>query len=334
MKKIGIIGVGYWGKNHLKALNKLKEMGEIDEIVVCDVNKKFLEDYQKLHEIDIETDWSKLLEDDKLDAVSIVTPSTTHYEIAKKFMQAGKDVLVEKPMALTVKECNELIATSNDTGSGLMVGHIFRFHPGVLEIRRRIKNGDFGEILYLKIWRQSLTKPRLDMGVMLALGIHEVDLTCFLLGDKKPDAIFADMNFYFNQKEEMAFIIQKFGRTTAYSFESWLDPTNGKLRKLHLIGSKGSAKLDFSIPNKITLVNSYLEISGNDEDKFFDVVNGGEFELSIEYKEPLLEEIHHFIKESYGNKQYLANGLVGKNAVEMINSAIESSKKGQFVKLK
>lgn len=73
------------------------------------------------------------------------------------------------------------------------------------------------------------------MGVMLALGIHEVDLTCYLLGDKTPDSIFADMNSFYGNTEEMALIIQKFGKTTAYSYETWIDPTEGKLRELLLI---------------------------------------------------------------------------------------------------
>ncbi|MHA1223272.1 MAG: Gfo/Idh/MocA family protein, partial [Candidatus Heimdallarchaeaceae archaeon] len=220
---------------------------------------------------------------------------------------------------------------SEKTGSGLMVGHIFRFHPGILELKKRIAKGEFGDILNIIIKRQTLTSPRPDMGVLLALGIHEVDLTSFLLGEKKPDFIFADMNYFFGNQEEMALIIQKFGTTTAYSYESWIDPTKGKLRELSLIGSQGSASLNFSIPNKIIIHHSYIERHRENSKKRFEIVNGGDFEVTFEFKEPLLEELKHFVSESLGLKKYLANAKIGKRAVEMIKKAEESFNMKKFV---
>jgi predicted dehydrogenase len=311
----------------------LKDEGLIDEIVVCDINEKALMEIKKRDGFEIAKDWNSLLQDQDLDMVSIITPSPSHYEISKKFMEAGKDVLVEKPMAMTVEECDDLIKVSQETGSGLMVGHIFRFHPGVLELRNRIERGEFGEILNIKIRRQTLISPRKDMGVMLALGIHEVDLTCFLLNDKTPDKIFADMNSYYTNNEEMALIIQKFGKTTAYSIESWIDPSEGKLRDLYLIGTQGSAKLNFSIPNKINLINSYLKPRNNSKNTTYEVVNGGDFEVVIDYKEPLLEELRHFVLESKNKKKYQANAAIGRRAVYLILKAIESNKLNKFLEL-
>ena len=307
MVKVGLLGTGYWGKNHLRSLKKLREEGEVDSIVVCDEDEHIIKEIEKYDEVTTTTNWKDLLDDGKLDMVSIVTPSPLHYSMTKEFLLAGKDVLVEKPMAMTTEECEDLISTSKKTGSGVMVGHIFRFHPGILEIKNRIEKGEFGDILYINIRRQTLTSPRKDMGVMLALGIHEVDLNCFLLGDQDPDYIYADMNYYFGNQEETALIIQKFGKTTTYSFESWVDPSKGKLRELQLVGSLGSASLNFSIPNKITLHQSYLKKIEDDDRKRFDVVNGGEFEVSVDFKEPLLEEIRHFVKESQNEKKYNAN---------------------------
>ncbi|MHA1331008.1 MAG: Gfo/Idh/MocA family protein [Candidatus Hodarchaeales archaeon] len=332
MVKIGLIGVGYWGRNHLRSLKKLQSNGEVDEILVCDTNEIALKEVQKYDGVEIERDWKKVLENDSVDLVSIVTPSPFHYSMAKEFMLKGIDVLVEKPLAMTIEECDELIEISEKTGSGLMVGHIFRFHPGILELKKRIAKGEFGDILNIIIKRQTLTSPRPDMGVLLALGIHEVDLTSFLLGEKKPDFIFADMNYFFGNQEEMALIIQKFGTTTAYSYESWIDPTKGKLRELSLIGSQGSASLNFSIPNRIIIHHSYIEKTKDNSKKRFEVVNGGDFEVTLEYKEPLLEELKHFITESFNSKKYRANAEVGKRAVIMIRKAFESNKKREFVR--
>lgn len=333
MDKIALIGVGYWGRNHLKSLNKLREEGLIDKIVACDSNKLALNIVKKHSDMEIEYNWKKLLEDDDLNMASIVSPSPLHYEMSKEFMLAGKDVLVEKPMALNSDECDDLLDIQKKTGSGLMVGHIFRFHPAVIELREMIRKGNFGEILYFTIRRTALRPPRKDMGVMLALGIHEVDLTCFLLGDKTPDSIFADLNYLFGNKEEMAFILQKFGKTSAYSFESWVDPTKGKLRELCLVGSLGSAVINFLIPDEIKLVNAFLNVKETESGREYEAVQGEETIARLEYKEPLLEEIRHFVVQSQGNKQYNANGKIGKRAVVMIEKAIEANKKKSYVEM-
>ena len=333
MTKYGIVGVGYWGRNHLRALTKLRDEGLIDELVVCDTSEQALREVEKYPNIEIVKDWRELLKDDSLEMVSIVSPSPFHFEMSKEFLLAGKDVLVEKPMALRAEECDELIKIQKQTSRGLMVGHIFRFHPAILELKERITNGDFGEILYFTVRRTALRPPRKDMGVMLALGIHEVDLTCFLLGDQTPDYIFADVNYLFDKQEEMAFILQKFGKTSAYSFESWVDPTQGKLRELSLIGSLGSAVINFLVPDEIKIVNSYLEIKETETGRDFKAIQGGESVVRLKYKEPLLEEIRHFVVQSKGNKQYDADGVIGKRAVEMIEKAIEANEKKCFVKM-
>ncbi len=333
MTHIALIGVGYWGSNHLRALVKLRDEGLVTELIACDTSEISLKEVEKYEGIETETDWKNLLKDNNLDMVSIVSPSPMHYEMAKEFMLAGKDVLVEKPMALTSEECDDLINIQKQTGKGLMVGHIFRFHSAVLELKNMISKGDFGEVLYITIRRTALRPPRKDMGVMLALGIHEVDLTCFLLGDKTPDMIFSDMNYLFDKQEEMAFILQKFGKTSAYSFESWVDPTQGKLRELSLVGSLGSAVIDFLVPDEIKLVNSFLNVKESGYGKEFEVVQEGETTVKLESKEPLLEEIRHFIVNSKGNRIYDADGIIGRRAVIMIEKAIEANKKGRFIEI-
>ena len=331
MVKVGLIGVGHWGKNHLRSLKKLQEQGEVDEILVCDSNESALVEVEKYDGVEIERNWKNVLNNDSVDMVSIVTPTPYHFEMSKKFLLAGKDVLVEKPLAMNVEECDNLIKTSEETGRGLMVGHIFRFHPGVIELKNRIEKGEFRDILYTIIRRQALSSPRKDMGVMLALGIHEVDLNCFLLGDITPDSIFTDMNNFFDSHEEMALIIQKFDKTKAYSYESWVDPTKGKLRELSLIGSQGSASLNFNIPNKITIHQAYFEKDRESKDKKLEVVSGGDFEVNLEYKEPLYEEIKHFIEKSLTDKKYNSNAQIGRRAVLMIEKAVESYKEGKFI---
>lgn len=333
MVKVGIVGIGYWGRNHLRALSKLRDEGLIDHLIACDSSEIALKEVEKYSDIEKENDWRKLLKDENLDMVSIVSPSPTHFEMSKEFMLAGKDVLVEKPMTLSSSKCDDLLEIQKETGKGLMVGHIFRFHTAVLELKDRINKGEFGDILYLTIRRTALRAPRKDMGVMLALGIHEVDLTCFLLNDKTPDLIFADLNYYFGKNEEMAFILQKFGKTSAYSFESWVDPTQGKLRELSLVGSLKSAVINFLVPDEIRFMNSYIKFREDDGGKSLEAILGGETITRLQYKEPLMEEIRYFVEKSKTDKKYNSNGFIGKRAVVMIEKAIEANEKRSFVEV-
>ena len=131
MTGIGVIGTGYWGKNHVRTYSELVSEGIIDEVKICDINEKRARELGNAFNIDYLTDYKELIRDPKIDAVSIVTPSPTHYQLAKEFMEAGKDVLVEKPMTMDSVEAEKLVQIGRDTGQILMVGHIFRHHPAV-----------------------------------------------------------------------------------------------------------------------------------------------------------------------------------------------------------
>ena len=176
MTGIAVIGTGYWGKNHVRGFNELLKEGEIDNLMVCDVDearvKKMAEDF----EIGYETDYRKLLTSQEIDGVSIVTPSPTHYQITREFIEGKKDVLVEKPMTLDISEADKLVEIVGNSEQVCMVGHIFRYHPSVLELKRRLDNKEFGEVIYLFCNRLAFRAPRKDMGVLYALTIHEVDL--------------------------------------------------------------------------------------------------------------------------------------------------------------
>ncbi len=329
MTHVGLIGLGHWGRNHYKALLELQNQGVIDEITVCDTNEKLLNELQVTDRVHKVKNWKDVVNNAKIDLIDVVTPSPFHFEMTKESLLANKNVLVEKPMGLDAKECTELIEIENNSSAKIMVGHIFRFHPGVNELKKRITRGDFGSIQQIFVRRLTLAPPRKDMGVLLALGIHEVDLTCYLLDDMKPDSIFADLNYFYGDQEESAFIIQKFGKTTAYSYESWIDPTGGKLRELQVIGSKGGAQLNFSVPNKIKLIQSYLDTSKEQ----YVAINEGEFEITLDFQEPLLEELRHFVTASQTKSEFLANSTIGKRAVEMIDLAFESYKTKKFIEI-
>ena len=133
--KIGLIGAGYWGKNLVRVFNQLGYLK-----TVCDLNNRILkETKEKYSNIQITTDFSKILRDWDIRGVVIATPAITHYNLAKKALLAGKDVFIEKPLALEVKQGNELVKLAQNQKLILMVGHLLLYHPAVIELKKLIK---------------------------------------------------------------------------------------------------------------------------------------------------------------------------------------------------
>ena len=322
--KIAVIGTGYWGKNHVRALKEMMDEGMIDTLQVCDIDEKRIKEMASSFNLPYTTDYKELIHSD-IDGVVIATPSTTHYKLTKEFMEAGKDVLVEKPMTLDSKEAEELIKIAEKNGNILSVGHIFRYHSAVNEIRERMRRGDFGEIYYMMSNRYSLRMPRKDMGVMFALAIHEVDIFCYLLDRDYPEAIFATTGNYIGETEEIAQIISYFDNSVrGYAFESWLSP-NGKRRELTVVGSKMSAFVDYLKPNEIKIFDITISSEG--------ISTEGSYTIPIEYREPLKEELKNFIDCIETRKQPVADMYAGKRAVEMIEVAMKAAGEKKIIKL-
>jgi predicted dehydrogenase len=330
MVKIAVIGTGYWGKNHVRAFNELKVEGVIDELQICDVNERRAKEFANIYHIPCTTDYNDLLTDDNLDAVSIATPTPTHFELAQRFMEAGKDVFVEKPMTTDSQEADKLIQIAEDNKKILMVGHIFRHHSAVKEIKDRIERGDFGRIYYLTSTRFSFREPRTDMGVMFALAIHEVDIFCYLQNKEYPLEISAQTSCFLQKDiEELAFLVLKFeNNTLGYAFESWMTPVEGKRRDLTIIGSKMSARVDYLKPQELQLFDA--SIATLEEGKLRAEYEGS-YTVPIPYKEPLKEELKHYVECIGSRKQPLSDMYAGKRAVEMIELAFQSSRENKSV---
>ena len=330
--KIGVIGTGYWGKNHVRTYSELASEGIIDEVRICDINKKRARELGDAFNIQYLTDYQILMNDPDIDAVSIVTPSSTHYRLAKEFMEAGKDVLVEKPMTMDSREAEDLVRISKETGQILMVGHIFRHHPAVKELKHRIDAGEFGNIQLISSNRLFFGAPRKDMGVVYALGIHEVDMFCYLMDKEYPDSILAATGYSLQPDiEETAIITMNFGSTRAYAFESWLMPAYGKQRDLVVVGSEKSAKIDYLQPQELRIFDIRIAEQEFNDEIAFNVENEGTYTIPIPYAEPLKEELHHFINCIDTRSKPVNDGVIGLRAVVMVEAALESARTGKAV---
>ena len=189
MTKVLLLGLGRWGVNHLRNLNAMPV-----ELYVAEVDAKRLEPARKLGltEARLTTNYRELVS--KMDCVIVVTPAQTHFQICKEFLEAGKDVFVEKPITLVSEDARQLTELAEKNKRILQVGHIFRFDPASEWLRQAIQTGQFGRVQMLRSNFSGFKRPRNDSGIMFADAIHFVDLFNYFLGrtPKRVTAVLQD----------------------------------------------------------------------------------------------------------------------------------------------
>ena len=316
--KIALIGTGYWGRNHAKVWRELKDEGKVEDVVLCDINEEAVKPLARDFGFEYSTDPRQVMEREDIDAVDIASSTPSHYTLAKNAMLLGKHVLVEKPMAENSGECRELISVAEKEKKILMVGHIFRYHPALIELRNMIKRGELGEIVSMSTRRLSLRYPRQDMGVLLALAIHDVDIYAYLLDETPKEILSITSSRYVKGIEEEAFIFMSFSKTQGYIWESWNYPLGKKIRELVVVGTESAARIDYLKPDEIVIYDSAI-VDGH-------VKNEGEFVKRVPYIEPLKAELLDFVECVEKGKKPEADMYVGLKAVEMIERAMESAK--------
>jgi len=169
---IGLVGLGYWGKNILR---NLYELGVLHS--ACDTNKDMLSEHKKHYsDVAYTTSFSEMLRDPSIQAVVIATPAVTHYEHVTHSLSAGKDVFVEKPLALTVKEGEELVEQAKKKNRILMVGHVLQYHPAVIRLKEIISSGELGKIQYIYSNRLNIGKLRTEENILWSFAPHDISV--------------------------------------------------------------------------------------------------------------------------------------------------------------
>ncbi len=331
MPGVAVIGTGHWGKNHARVYKELLSEGVIDSLKICDLDEHRARQWGETLEVEYVTGYRDVIEDDDIQAVSIVTPSKTHYQLGKEFMEAGKDVLIEKPMTMDIEEARKLVDVAADNNRILMVGHIFRYHPAICELKRRIDTDDLGEIQNIIGQRLDFGLPRKDMGVIYALGSHELDLFCYLMGVDYPKSLIAvESRSYGQNIEETAVIVMDFGHVKGYAFESWLVAAYGRMRDIVVVGSERSARVDYLKTQELYLFDSRIV---TEEGIPVNVEDGGECTITLPHVEPLKEELRHFISCVVSRQSPLTDGSVGLRVVVMAEAALRSARTGYLVSM-
>ena len=234
MIKVGVVGCGQWGSNYIRIFHEL-EGCHID--FVCDVNEKRLRSLKRCYpDVSVETSWKKMTRHSP-QTVVIATPATTHYLLAKRFLESGSHVLIEKPMATSMTEAQALVRLAEKKKRVLMVGHVFEYHPAVQKMKEEIQKGTLGRLFYLYSIRSNLGPIRHDVNAVWDLAPHDLSIFSYLTGSQ-PLVVIAEGDAYFKRgREDVAFITLRYpNRLLASIHVSWLAPR--KRREITIVGSK------------------------------------------------------------------------------------------------
>jgi len=308
--KIAVIGIGGWGKRVTQVLSELENC---ELTAVCDVDKDRVGAISKAYGVQGFTDSSSLFKKTReLEAVAIVTPTPTHYEMAVHAIEAGKHVFVEKPMCDSVNRAKKLVKVARERKIKLMVGYIERFNPAVQELKKLIEAGKVGRPIVLSARRVGRPVKVSEVGVIRDLAVHDIDVMRFLIGE--PKAVFARCGTVGKHPfEDHAEIMIIFNEVEGFIEVNWL--TLKKERSLTVTGNLAVATVDY--------LNRSLTV------KHLDKTVIPEFTR----EEPLRLELASFANCILYNKEPPVSGIDGLRALEVADAALKSAKTGRIVKL-
>ena len=326
---VGVIGCGYWGPNLIR---NLKTLRDCNLAALCDANEERLKHMRNSYpEIEGVTDHQHLLNGIGLDAVVIATPVRYHYTLAKAALLAGKHTFIEKPMASTAEECEELIEIAARNGLVLMVGHTFIYSSPVRKIVEIVKAGDIGEIRYINSRRLNLGLFQKDINVAWDLAPHDISIILHVLG-QQPLVVNCQGNAHVtNCIEDVTNMSLTFSNKRFATIQSsWLEPR--KVREMTIVGTRRMIVYDDMVPlEKIRIYDVRV-----DPPPHYDTFSG--FHYSYHYgdsyipklsqEEPLKTECQHFLDCIANGTKPITSGKEGLELVRILESASESLKRG------
>ena len=309
---IAVVGLGYWGPNLARNFDDLAELRWL-----CDASPDALERFgARYAQARTTTDLDEVLADPELDAVVVATPAVTHYELAKRALEAGKHVLVEKPPAMNAVEAEDLVATSESSGRVLMPGFLLLYHPAVQKVKELVASGELGEVFCVYSNRQNLGKIRTDENALWSLGIHDLSVVLHLL-DEEPSEAWAHGNAFLTPGiEDVVFCYLRFpSGKIAHMHLSWLDPH--KMRRITVVGREKMVVFDdMELERKVTIYEKGpwqpTETYGEWQTRTGDI-----FSPKVPSDEPLRAECRHFLDLVRGEGDPLAAALDGLAVVRV-----------------
>jgi len=325
--RVAVIGAGAMGASHVRVYSKMED---IDLIAVCDNNKETSSKVADKYKIKSYTSYEEMFENESLDAISISVPTKFHKEVTLCAIKNKINVLVEKPIADSVEDAQEMIDEAKKSNVKLMVGHIERFNPVIVELKKRIENNELGKIYKLHCDRLSpFPKRVVDVGVIIDLAIHEIDILKYLVGSEAKRVYAETAQRIHSGHEDLLIGTMRFENGVLGVINTnWLTPK--KVREIRVTGEKGMFVANYLTQELCLYENEFVKNLDYSEG-FMNVIEGKKVEIKIEKKEPLKVELETFIKTIVNNDKSPVTGEDGLDALNIAQKFLESSKNNKVI---
>jgi len=317
--RTGVVGLGYWGPNLIRNLN---ELDSADLRWICDLDQSRLDTFGKRYPaVRCTRAYQDLVADPELEAIVIATPVSTHHPLALAALRAGKNVFVEKPLAASVAEAQELAALAGERGLVLMPGHTFLYSPPVNTIRDLIHSEELGDIYFISTSRVNLGLHQADVSVAWDLGPHDFSILCYWLEETPTHLSAMSRSCIFPTIPDIAFINLEYAQGAIAHVElSWLAPS--KLRRTTIVGSRKMVVYDDVSNEPVRIFDSGVLLS--------DPQSFGEFQLSyrtgdivspaVPAAEPLQLEMADFCRAIRTGEVPRSSAHLGVEVVKIIEA--------------
>jgi predicted dehydrogenase len=329
--RTAVIGVGSMGKNHARVYSDLTGS---KLVAIADPQQDSIDYVSSRYHIPGYADYIEMLEVEKPQAVTIAVPTSMHRDVALTAMEKGADILIEKPIAATIEEANEIITKANELGRILMIGHIVRFNSALQELKRRLDAGELGRVFQIFCRRAGPFPARIrDVGVVVDLAPHDIDVMRYLIG-KNPKRVYAETEQRIHtEHEDMMFAIMRFPEGITGALEiNWLTPT--KIREVLVLGERGLFRVDDLTQDLYFYENAHANgelwavlrvLKG--------VSEGAMVRYPIQRYEPLKAELEAFLKAVAGEAENPVTGEDGLAALKLALALVESGKTHQVIEV-
>ncbi len=314
-RNVAVLGCGYWGKNLVRVFSELGVLR-----AVCDVDPKRFETLKLQGDPPrFVNELSQVLDDQEIKAVAVATPAATHYDVVKRCLEAGKDVFVEKPLALNVQQGAALVELAKQRSRILMVGHILLYHPAIIKLRQLIQEGQLGRLLYCYSNRLNMGLIRTEENILWSFAPHDISVLLHLLGEE-PVSVDAEGQSYLTPGVvDVTLSRLKFkSGVTAHIYVSWLHPV--KEQRLVIVGSEKMAIFDDTAEKKLVLYPHRVDWQG----RVPKALKADAVVIELEKAEPLKEECRHFLDCVATRRSPLSDGQEGLRVLRVLDASQRS----------
>jgi len=323
--KVAVVGAGSMGMNHLRVLNDLH--GEWIQLTgVAETHEPTLHAAMRRFHLAGYTDYRQLVEEIRPDLVAVVVPTHLHFEIASHLLERGIHVLIEKPITSTIEEARILMELARLRGAKIAVGHIERFNPAIIQVKRRLVAGELGQIFHLHARRLGPFPPRIrDVGVTLDLATHDIDIMRYL-ADAEVEHVYAETQHRMHSThEDLLLGILRFRNKVIGMLDvNWLTPT--KVRELSITGEKGMYLVNYLTQDVYFYENDYVPTTWDALRSLTGVSEGTMTRLKVQKAEPLRLE---YIDVCAAIRDDRAPTVTGEDGIAVLNVALHLSEATQ-----